>query len=95
MNNKGGKRDGSGRKSIQGKEVKVKIPYETIGKIEESFCGNSLSERIRESIDNSLLNVNHSHKFRVIDLFSGCGGISEGLAMNNRMDIVGGIDFNK
>lgn len=95
MNNKGGKRDGSGRKSIQGKEVKVKIPYETIDKIEESFCGNSLSERIRESIDNSLLNVNHSHKFRVIDLFSGCGGISEGFAMNNRMDIVGAIDFNK
>lgn len=36
-----------------------------------------------------------SKKYRVIDLFSGCGGISVGFEMNDEIDVVGAIDFNK
>lgn len=36
-----------------------------------------------------------TQKYRVIDLFSGCGGISVGFEMNDKIDIVGAIDFNK
>ena len=32
-------------------------------------------------------------KYRVIDLFSGCGGISEGFNMTGQVDVVGAIDF--
>jgi DNA (cytosine-5)-methyltransferase 1 len=93
--NKGGKREGSGRKAIQGKEVKVKIPFEIIGKIEKEFAGDTLSEKIRIGIDNALSNKSNYKKFRVIDLFCGCGGISEGFQQNKRFEIVGAIDFNK
>lgn len=34
-------------------------------------------------------------KLRVIDLFSGCGGISEGFSKNQNFEIVGAIDFDK
>lgn len=34
-------------------------------------------------------------KFRVIDLFSGCGGISLGFKNTDKVDIVGAIDFDK
>ena len=44
--NKGGKREGSGRKSIQGKEVKIKLPFEVIDKIDKEYKGNSLSDKI-------------------------------------------------
>ena len=33
-------------------------------------------------------------KYRVLDLFCGCGGISEGFHLAG-FDIVGGIDFNE
>ncbi len=93
--NKGGKREGSGRKSIYGKEVKVKLPFEIIEKIEKEYCGNCLSDKIRKSIDDGLYNKSEYKKYRVIDLFSGCGGISEGFNQNSKMDIVGAIDFDK
>lgn len=75
--NKGGKREGSGRKSIQGKEVKLKLPFEVIDKIDKEYQGHSLSDKIRKSIDDGLYNKSEFRKYRVIDLFSGCGGISE------------------
>ena len=34
-------------------------------------------------------------KYKVIDLFSGCGGISRGFSNTNRVEIVGAIDFDK
>lgn len=34
-------------------------------------------------------------KYRIVDLFSGCGGISKGFANTGRADIVGAIDFDK
>ena len=89
---KGGKRKGSGRKRMNGKEVKIKIPYETIDEISINFSGTTLAEKIRKSINKSL---GKEQKYRVLDLFSGCGGISEGFSQNKNMEIVGGIDFDK
>lgn len=34
-------------------------------------------------------------KYRIIDLFSGCGGISKGFVNTGRVDIIGAIDFNE
>lgn len=34
-------------------------------------------------------------KYRVVDLFSGCGGISKGFDNTGRVDIVGAIDFDQ
>lgn len=34
-------------------------------------------------------------KYRLIDLFSGCGGISKGFLMTGRIDVVGAIDFEQ
>jgi len=34
-------------------------------------------------------------KYRVVDLFSGCGGISKGFENTGRVDIVGAIDFDQ
>lgn len=93
--NKGGKREGSGRRSINGKEVKIKLPFEVIDKIDKEYKGSCLSDKIRKSIDDGLYNKSKFKKYRVIDLFSGCGGISEGFRQNNKMEIVGAIDFDK
>ena len=41
---KGGKRTGSGRKAIPGKEVKVKLPYDIIDVIESNYEGETLAE---------------------------------------------------
>ena len=46
-------------------------------------------------MDNSLINKMTKKKtYKVLDLFCGCGGISEGYALAG-FDIVGGIDFNE
>ena len=34
-------------------------------------------------------------KYRVIDLFSGCGGISAGFRFTGRAELVGAIDFDQ
>ena len=47
---RGGKRLGSGRKAIEGREVKVKLTYETLETIDHIYVGDTLSEKIRESI---------------------------------------------
>ncbi len=54
----------------------------------------SLQEDIK-SIDSSDVLATRNVKYRVVDLFSGCGGISEGFRQNSKMEIVGAIDFNK
>lgn len=69
---KGGKRNGSGRKSINGKEVKVKLPFDLIESIKLSFEGETLAEKVRESINLSL-SINNND-FTFIDLFAGIGG---------------------
>ena len=39
--------------------------------------------------------MNMAKKFRCIDLFSGCGGISKGFSQTKKVEIVGAIDFNQ
>ncbi len=51
---RGGKREGSGRKPIVGKDIKIKLPFETIDTIERLYGGDSLSDKIRESISSGI-----------------------------------------
>lgn len=50
---KGGKREGSGRKSI-GDVVNVRIQKEILDKIDEQFTGNSRAEKIRNCLRKGL-----------------------------------------
>lgn len=91
--NKGGKRDGSGRKPISGKDVKVRLPYEVIEKINDSFDGETLAEKIRNSVINSLNQKEKENKYSVVDLFCGAGGLSRGF-MDAGFNVVLGVDFD-
>lgn len=52
--NKGGKRPNSGRKKIEGKQIKIIIENEDIEKIEAEFVGNTQAEKIRNCIKRGL-----------------------------------------
>lgn len=41
------------------------------------------------------MSKNNKKKYRVIDLFAGCGGISKGFTNTGKVEIVGAIDFEK
>lgn len=93
MNSKGGKREGSGRKAIEGKEIKVKLPNEVINEIDDLSEGNTLAEKVRNTIVESL-NKRKNKKLEVLDLFCGAGGLSYGFKLAG-FSIVGGVEWDK
>ncbi|MBP5343366.1 DNA cytosine methyltransferase [bacterium] len=93
MNSKGGKREGSGRKAIEGKEIKVKLPNEVINEIDDLSEGNTLAEKVRNTIVKSL-NKRKNKKLEVLDLFCGAGGLSYGFKLAG-FSIVGGVEWDK
>lgn len=90
--NKGGKRTGSGRKAIQGKEIKVKLPYDIIDVIEENYDGETLAEKVRASIVTSI-KKEKINKYTVLDLFCGAGGLSYGFKLAG-FSIEGGVEWD-
>jgi len=93
MNSKGGKREGSGRKAIEGKEIKVKLPNEVINEIDDLSEGNTLAEKVRNAIVKSL-SKRKNKKLEVLDLFCGAGGLSYGFKLAG-FSIVGGVEWDK
>lgn len=96
--NRGGKREGAGRKKIQGKEYRIKIEDELINQIDENFHGTNINDKIRGSIilglEKLLGTKDTSDKdFKVLDLFCGAGGLSRGF-LDAGYDVVLGVDFD-
>lgn len=95
---RGGRRKGSGRKQIDGKEYRIKIENEKIEQLSMNFLGNNINEKIRECIDFGLEKVsqeknNNNKKFTVLDLFSGAGGLSKGF-LDAEYNVLLGVDFD-
>ena len=96
--NRGGKRYGSGRKYIEGKEYRLKIEDEKIEQLSLNFLGTNINDKIRECInlglEKSLEKKNkNNEKFTVLDLFSGAGGLSRGF-LDAGYNVVLGVDFD-
>ena len=98
---KGGIRPNSGRKAIEGKELKIKIPNENLKYIEENFTGKTVQEKIRTcleySIDakkNNMKNIS-TKRYNVVDLFSGAGGLSMKLDLFNHENIEKIVEYLK
>lgn len=68
---RGGYRKNSGRKSIDGKIVKVRLPSEIINFLEEYGFGSTLASKVRNRLKEGM---NMSEEIRFIDLFAGLGG---------------------
>ncbi|CUO39910.1 DNA cytosine methyltransferase [Clostridium paraputrificum] len=97
---RGGKRSGSGRKNINGKEYRIKIEDEKIEQLSMTFLGKNVNDKIRECIDYGLKKVeeekqmtNKNDRLTVLDLFSGAGGLSRGF-LDAGYNVVLGVDFD-
>lgn len=97
---RGGKRIGSGRKNIKGREYRIKIEDEKIEQVTMSFLGKNINDKIRECISYGLKKVeeekymnNKMNKLNVLDLFSGAGGLSRGF-LDAGYNVVLGVDFD-
>lgn len=51
---KGGKRDNSGRKKINGNTIRIKIDYETIDLLNQKIEGNTITDKIRKCLKEHL-----------------------------------------
>lgn len=96
---RGGKRDGAGRKHIDGKEYRIKIDDEKIEQLSLNFMGKSINDKIRECIELGLERVvgkvdMNNNKYTVVDLFSGAGGLSRGF-MDAGYNVALGVDFDE
>lgn len=95
---RGGRREGAGRKHIDGKEYRIKIENEKIEQLSMNFLGASINDKIRECIDLGLEKAlekknENNEKFTVLDLFSGAGGLSRGF-LDAGYNVVLGVDFD-
>ncbi|MHA7136605.1 DNA cytosine methyltransferase [Rossellomorea arthrocnemi] len=95
---RGGKRPGTGRKSIEGKEYRIKIEDSQIEQLELFFEGNTVSEKIRTCLDYGIKKIHEKQpimkdSYTVLDLFSGAGGLSKGF-MDAGFNVVLGVDFD-
>ncbi|MFT9817778.1 DNA cytosine methyltransferase [Lysinibacillus sp. NPDC056185] len=95
---RGGTRIGAGRSSIEGKNVKVKIPETTYEQLSLFFPGNSIQDRIRECLEYGINQIEKNtsadksvRTLKVLDLFSGAGGLSRGF-MDAGFNVVLGVD---
>lgn len=92
---KGGKREGAGRKKIDGQTLKIKIPDETYDQLNLFFPGATIQDRIRNCLEYGLEsreNMKHdTNKPTVVDLFCGAGGLSRGF-LDAGFNVVLGID---
>ncbi|MDY4575665.1 MAG: DNA cytosine methyltransferase [Intestinibacter sp.] len=97
--NRGGKRKGSGRKFIEGREFRIKIQDEMIKEINNSILGGNTNEKIRECINLGLQKAkeiqmnDNNKKLTCLDLFSGAGGLSRGF-YDAGYNVVLGVDFD-
>lgn len=96
---RGGKRKGSGRKHIDGREFRIKILDETINEINRNILGNNITDKIRECINLGIEKVkenkmNNTKKYTCLDLFSGAGGLSRGF-YDAGYEVVLGVDFDE
>ena len=90
---KGGSRPGSGRKAIEGKDVKIRLPYEVIEEINKTFPGETMADKVRGCIMNSLKSNENKKKYTVVDMFCGAGGLSKGF-LDAGFDVLLGVDFD-
>jgi DNA (cytosine-5)-methyltransferase 1 len=95
---RGGKRTGSGRKHIEGKEYKIKIEDNKIEQLTLNFLGTSINDKIRECINLGIekaleMKNDNNERFTVLDLFSGAGGLSRGF-LDAGYNVVLGVDFD-
>ena len=94
---RGGQRPGAGRSSIEGKNIKVKIPEETFEQLNLFFTGKTVQDRIRECLEYGLKQKEQqftsckTSTLNVLDLFSGAGGLSRGF-MDAGFNVVLGVD---
>ena len=95
---RGGAREGAGRNSIKGKELKIKVPDQIFEQLDLFFPGKTAQDRIRECLEYGISqkgkegDFSGSKKFNVVDLFSGAGGLSRGF-MDAGFNVVLGVDF--
>lgn len=93
---RGGKRPGTGRPAIQGREIRLKIDDLQVEQLELNFNGNTLQDKIRDCINYGLKTI-HKHtdvnegSYTVVDLFSGAGGLSKGF-LDAGFNVVLGVD---
>lgn len=97
--NRGGKREGAGRKQIRGKEYRIKIEDEIINIIDANFYGTNINEKIRGSISLGLEKLLETQsetnkEFTVLDLFCGAGGLSRGF-LDAGYNVVLGVDHEE
>lgn len=95
---RGGKRPGTGRPSIKGREIRLKLTNKQIKQLELNFNGTSVQEKIRDCIDYGINQINtpnnkQSNGITVVDLFSGAGGLSKGF-MDGGYNVVLGVDHD-
>lgn len=95
---RGGKRPGTGRPAIKGREIRLKIDNFQVEQLELNFSGNTLQDKIRDCIEYGLSTI-HKHtnitkdSYTVVDLFSGAGGLSKGF-LDAGFNVVLGVDHD-
>lgn len=87
---RGGARENSGRRKIDGKPIKVTLENEILEELEEKFPGECSAEQVRKAIK-IFLNKKDEYKPKLLDMFCGCGGLSKGF-MDSGYEVIAGID---